>query len=100
VSGGGTLDTLKIGTQHHEINVSGKHGVGRIGLFNMNQNRQSPDQFVRDAFGRKRLADFMQNPNQIEQSFFEQSVYRFTLLGGVCKKLCEGQHGLRKPYSA
>jgi hypothetical protein len=91
---GGILNTLKIGTEHHEIDISGEHGLGRIGLFHMNQNGQAPDQFVRDAFGRKRCADFKNNRSS--NKVFTASPFRAASVRNCAKVGI----GFQKPYSA
>jgi hypothetical protein len=49
----------------------------RVGFFNVNQNCQAADQFVRDVLSGKRIRDLVQDAHQVEQSFFKQGVDRF-----------------------
>jgi hypothetical protein len=59
VPGGGFLDSFQIGSAHHEIDVSRQSRLRRVGFFDVNQNCQSADQFMRDVLSRKRIRDLV-----------------------------------------
>jgi len=56
---GGFFDSFQIGSAHHEVDVSCQSRLRRVRFFDVNQNCQSADQFMRDVLSRQRIRDLV-----------------------------------------
>jgi hypothetical protein len=66
--------------------------MSRVGGLDMNEDSQSTDQLVSDAFRCQLGRNPVQDSDKVEKTFFKQRVNRLSSLGRIGKKLCECGH--------
>jgi len=91
VARGGFFNLFEILAPDHKVHVSCQRGEFRVGLLDVDEDRKAANHFIRHAFLREDLGDFVQYANEIEQPFFKQRIDRFPARRCGAQKLLKGE---------
>ena len=64
------FDAVEVGTANQEIDVARERGMSGVGFLHVDEDGEAADQFVQDSCLGKRVADLVQDSDDIEQPLF------------------------------